>query len=85
MNTKTIEQFNVISTDTLATVEGGFSDRDCVNAIFGTAITTAGAGFVGGMATFGVTSLPGAFVGFHVGAIAGGLVCVGGKIGSKFG
>lgn len=56
-----------------------------MKAIFGTAITTAGAGFVGGMATLGVTSLPGAFVGFHVGAIAGGLVCVGGKIGSKFG
>ena len=75
MNTKTFEQFDVMTDAELAKVEGG---NKCVNAIFGGALTGAGSGFVGGMATLGVTSIPGAFVGAHFGAIAGG--CLGGML-----
>lgn len=77
MNTKTFEQFDVMTDVELAKVEGG---NKCVNAIFGGALTGAGSGFVGGMATLGVTSIPGAFVGAHFGAIAGGLYCVGASL-----
>ncbi|WP_159550348.1 Blp family class II bacteriocin [Streptococcus halichoeri] len=77
MNTKAFEQFDVMNEVELSTVGGG---NKCVNAIFGGALTGAGSGFVGGMATLGVTSIPGAFVGAHIGAIAGGLYCVGASL-----
>ena len=77
MTAKTLEQFETMTDRQLSVVEGG---NTCVNAIFGGALAGAGSGFVGGMATLGVTSIPGAFVGAHVGAIAGGLYCVGASL-----
>lgn len=85
MSAKTFDQFDVLNAEFLMTVEGGrYTGSDCVGAVVGGAALGAGSGFIGGMATLGVTSIPGAFVGAHVGAIAGGLTCVGGMIGNTF-
>ncbi|MEY8463132.1 Blp family class II bacteriocin [Streptococcus merionis] len=86
MNTKTMEQFEVLNVTELATVEGGkYTGSDCVGAVAGGAALGAAGGFATGLPMLGLTALPGAFVGAHFGAIAGGLTCVGGMIGNKFG
>ncbi|HHK6303091.1 TPA: bacteriocin-like peptide BlpJ, partial [Streptococcus pneumoniae] len=48
-----------------------------------TGIITGGTG--AGLATLGVAGLAGAFVGAHIGAIGGGLTCLGGMVGDKLG
>lgn len=65
MTTQTMNNFETLDLEALANVEGG---NRCKDLIFGGALTGAGAGFTGGMA---------AFVGAHVGAVAGGLACIG--------
>ncbi|HFI0327940.1 TPA: bacteriocin class II family protein [Streptococcus suis] len=48
MNTKSMEQFNVLNTDSLATVEGGVSTR-CVATIAGGAFWGGSRGLAGGL------------------------------------
>ncbi|MCO4466727.1 Bacteriocin-like peptide J BlpJ [Streptococcus infantarius subsp. infantarius] len=85
MNTKAFEQFDVINEVDLSAVEGGYSAIDCRNAMLtGIASGIIAGGTGAGLATLGVGGLAGAFVGAHIGAIGGGLTCVGGMIGNKF-
>ena len=80
MNTKT---FNTMNEEMLAQVEGGkFTGTDCVKVVSVGAITGATTGFASGVPTLGLTSIPAAFVGAHIGAIGGGIVCVGGMLGN---
>ncbi|HGR9413080.1 TPA: bacteriocin class II family protein [Streptococcus pneumoniae] len=70
MNTKMLSQLEVMDTEMLAKVEGGYSSTDCQNALITgvtTGIITGGTG--AGLATLGVAGLAGAFVGAHIGAI----------------
>ena len=86
MNTKMMEQFEIMDAEMLAKVEGGYSSTDCRNALITgvtTGIITGGTG--AGLATLGVGGLAGAFVGAHIGAIGGGLTCLGGMVGDKLG
>lgn len=87
MNTKMLSQLEVMDTEMLAKVEGGYSSTDdCQNALITgvtTGIITGGTG--AGLATLGVAGLAGAFVGAHIGAIGGGLTCLGGMVGDKLG
>ena len=86
MNTKMLSQLEVMDTEVLAIVEGGYSSTDCRNAMIAgvtTGIITGGTG--AGLATLGVGGLAGAFVGAHIGAIGGGLTCLGGMVGDKLG
>lgn len=86
MNTKMLSQLEVMDTEVLAIVEGGYSSTDCRNALIAgvtTGIITGGTG--AGLATLGVGGLAGAFVGAHIGAIGGGLTCLGGMVGDKLG
>ncbi|CEO60940.1 bacteriocin-like peptide BlpJ [Streptococcus pneumoniae] len=86
MNTKMLSQLEVMDTEMLAKVEGGYSFTDCQNALITgvtTGIITGGTG--AGLATLGVAGLAGAFVGAHIGAIGGGLTCLGGMVGDKLG
>lgn len=67
-------------------LKGGDSSTDCQNALITgvtTGIITGGTG--AGLATLGVAGLAGAFVGAHIGAIGGGLTCLGGMVGDKLG
>lgn len=67
-------------------LKGGYSFTDCQNALITgvtTGIITGGTG--AGLATLGVAGLAGAFVGAHIGAIGGGLTCLGGMVGDKLG
>lgn len=67
-------------------LKGGYSSTDCQNALITgvtTGIITGGTG--AGLATLGVAGLVGAFVGAHIGAIGGGLTCLGGMVGDKLG
>ncbi|HGN7864883.1 TPA: Blp family class II bacteriocin [Streptococcus pyogenes] len=67
-----------IQKEELFHIIGGYSATDCKNHLIGGITSGAIAGGVGaGMATLGVA---GAFAGAHVGAIAGGLTCVGGML-----
>ena len=84
MNTQTISQFELLDTDLLATVEGGYSSKDCLKDMGGYILTGTGGGALWGAPAGGIGAIPGAFVGAHVGAIAGGFVCMGGMIGNKF-
>lgn len=82
MNTKMLSQLEVMDTEMLAKVEGGYSSTDCQNALITgvtTGIITGGTG--AGLATLGVAG----FVGAHIGAIGGGLTCLGGMVGDKLG
>ena len=45
-------------------------------------LTGIGAGATFGLAAGGWTAAPGAFVGAHVGTIAGSLICIGGMLGN---
>lgn len=86
MNTKMLSQLEVMDTEMLAKVEGGYSSTNCQNALITgvtTGIITGGTG--AGLATLGVAGLVGAFVGAHIGAIGGGLTCLGGMVGDKLG
>ena len=65
MNTKSMEQFNELNTDSLATVEGGVSTR-CVATIAGGAFWGGSRGLAGGL-------LAGA-IGTAVGAAAGAII-----------
>ena len=86
MNTKMMSQFEVMDTEVLAIVEGGYSSTDCRNALIGGVITGAITGGTGaGLVTLGVAGPAGAFVGAHIGAIGGGLTCLGGMVGDKLG
>ena len=81
MNTKTFEQFDVMTDEALSKVEGGYSKTDCLNAmITGIAGGIVAGGTGAGLVTLGVAGLPGAFVGAHIGAIGGGATCVGGML-----
>ncbi|HGJ6460662.1 TPA: Blp family class II bacteriocin [Streptococcus pneumoniae] len=78
MNTKMLSQLEVMDTEMLAKVEGGYSSTDCQNALITgvtTGIITGGTG--AGLATLGVAGL--------AGAIGGGLTCLGGMVGDKLG
>lgn len=73
------KQFQVLSAEELMDVNGGrYTAEDCRNAmivgISGAAIT----GFQMGLPALGVGGIAGAFVGAHIGAIGGGLTCLGG-------
>lgn len=84
MDTKTISQFELLDTELLAAVEGGYSGNDCLKDMGGYILTGTGGGALWGAPAGGIGAIPGAFVGAHVGAIAGGFVCMGGMIGNKF-
>ncbi|MGT2965317.1 Blp family class II bacteriocin [Streptococcus acidominimus] len=84
MNTQTISQFDILDTELLETVEGGYSGKDCLKDMGIYMLSGAGSGAMWGAPVGGVGAVPGAFVGAHVGAIAGGFVCMGGMIGNKF-
>lgn len=62
------------------------NDLDQINGgllITGTMVATGiGAGATFGLATGGWTAASGAFVGAHVGTIAGSLICIGGMLGN---
>lgn len=74
MNTMITEKFEVMNTQELAAVEGGYNCTG--DFVTGVASGTAGGALAGGPV--------GAFVGAHVGVIAGGLKCVGGQLSSRF-
>ncbi|AIA68543.1 TPA: Blp family class II bacteriocin [Streptococcus equi subsp. zooepidemicus] len=84
MNTETINQFDVMNIKALATVEGGYSGKDCLKDMGGYMLIGAGSGALWGAPAGGIGALPGAFVGAHVGAIGGGFACMGGMIGNRF-
>ncbi|HEQ2961982.1 TPA: Blp family class II bacteriocin [Streptococcus pyogenes] len=70
-----------IQKEELFHIIGGYSATDCKNHLIGGITSGAIAGGVGaGMATLGVGGVAGVFAGAHVGAIAGGLTCVGGML-----
>ncbi|HEL0002697.1 Blp family class II bacteriocin [Streptococcus equi subsp. zooepidemicus] len=81
MDTETINQFDVMNIEALATVEGGYSGKDCLKDMGGYMLSGAGSG---GAPAGGIGALPGVFVGAHVGAIGGGFACMGGMIGNRF-
>ncbi|KXU01892.1 Amphipathic pore-forming peptide precursor [Streptococcus constellatus] len=82
MNTKSLEKFEVLNSEMLASVEGGakYTVGDCRNAMVSGIVGGAMAGGTAGMPALGIGSLAGAFVGAHLGAIGGGLTCVGGML-----
>ncbi|NGL84282.1 Blp family class II bacteriocin [Streptococcus equi] len=80
MNTETINQFDVMNIKALATVEGGYSGKDCLKDMGGYMLIGAGSGALWGAPVGGIGALPGAFVG----AIGGGFACMGGMIGNRF-
>lgn len=84
MNTETINQFDVMNIKALATVEGGYSGKDCLKDMGGYMLIGAGSGALWGAPAGGIGALPGAFVGAHVGTIGGGFACMGGMIGNRF-
>ncbi|HEK9986229.1 TPA: Blp family class II bacteriocin [Streptococcus equi subsp. zooepidemicus] len=84
MNTETINQFDVMNIEALATVEGGYSGKDCLKDMGGYMLIGAGSGALWGAPAGGIGALPGAIVGAHVGAIGGGFACMGGMIGNRF-
>lgn len=72
-----------LSIETLMVVWGGYSKEDCKNAmITGIAGGIVAGGTGAGLVTLGVGGLAGAFVGAHIGAIGGGLTCLGGMLGN---
>ncbi len=84
MNTKTMEQFEILDTEVLEVTVGGYTGKDCLKDMGNYIITGTGGGALWGAPAGGIGALPGAYVGAHVGAIAGGFVCMGGMIGNKF-
>ncbi|WP_231198461.1 bacteriocin class II family protein, partial [Streptococcus equi] len=47
MNTETINQFDVMNIEALATVEGGYSGKDCLKDMGGYMLIGAGSGLCG--------------------------------------
>ncbi|VTS35213.1 bacteriocin class II with double-glycine leader peptide family protein [Streptococcus pseudoporcinus] len=79
------KQNEILSDKSLLRILGGYNATDCKNHLIGGISSGAIAGGVGaGLTTLGVGGVAGAFVGAHIGAVAGGLTCVGGMIGNKF-
>lgn len=62
-----------LSEEELVLVVGGYTAKQCFRAIGSWGIAGTGAGATGGPA--------GAFVGAHIGVIAGSAVCIGGFLG----
>ena len=70
MNTKTMEQFEVMDVEMLASVEGGYSADKCLADI--------GWGMVEGVVTGAIAGgLMGAGIGFGLGQIGGSIYCIG--------
>ncbi|MGQ7388994.1 bacteriocin class II family protein [Streptococcus suis] len=76
MNTKTMEQFEVMDVEMLASVEGGYSAGKCLADI--------GWGMVEGVVTGAIAGgLMGAGIGFGLGQIGGSIYCIGNVLGGK--
>lgn len=73
-----------LTSEELANIIGGYNATDCRNHLIGGISSGAIAGGVGsGLVTLGVGGPAEAFVGAHIGAIAGGITCMGGMIGNN--
>ena len=81
MNTKTWEKYEVLNSEMLASVEGGYNTSDCLKDYGKGFLSGTAAGAAWGSIAGGIGALPGAFVGAHVGIIGGGLACIGNMLG----
>ena len=81
MNTKTLEKYEVLNSEMLARVEGGYNTSDCLKDYGKGFLSGTAAGAAWGSIAGGIGALPGAFVGAHVGIIGGGLACIGNMLG----
>lgn len=77
-----MKNYQVLTTKQMEKVAGGYTSKQCLKDIGKSALAGIGAGAIFGLATGGWTAAPGAFVGAHVGTIAGSLICIGGMLGN---
>ena len=78
-----MKEFTVLTECELAKVDGGYTPKNCAIAVGGGMLSGAiRGGMAGTVFGVGTSNLAGAFAGAHIGLVAGGLVCIGGYLGS---